>query len=145
MKKQWIYCGDINPENGGYWFNPEELQYDYVAAIRVQPMVDAGGPDNQFWVEYLTVNIPTAGAKRKQALDCIGQGDAELPKGATGRNILVDACIAYGFYDIDETRTVRVGPQANYSSGFDPVVCEIVLRAGSRLKNWVRREFMQGK
>lgn len=141
--KRWIYCGDVNPENGGYWFNIAGLQWGYVDAVRVTPMADAGGPDNQFWIESLTVNMPTNEIERKRVLDCIGCGEELLPSGATGRNILIDACIAYGRYDVYESRTVRIGPHEENGAGFDPVNCETVLRAGSSLANWVRREFLR--
>jgi hypothetical protein len=141
---RWYYVGDVNPEYGGYWFNLSGLKWGYVDVVRVTPWSDAGGPDNGFWVECLTVNMPTDDQTKACVLTCIGQTLESIGNGAQSIRVLIDACIAYGQYDPDGSETVRIGKPCTYSgsSGFDPIEPNRVLRSGSSLANYIRREYL---
>lgn len=150
-RKVWHYSGDVNIEHGGYFYNLDNWQYDYVEMVRCVPCSDGGGPDNQFWVEDLTVNLPhgvtkleTDAARVKMILDC-GM-DMDEYAGCTERvqrHWLVDACLQYGKYDTNTTFEVQVGKEIDPSwSGREFVALQgsdlNVLRSNASLRNWVR-------
>jgi hypothetical protein len=53
-----FYSGDLNIEHGGFFYTLDNFDRGYVDAVRVTPCSDAGGPDNVFWIECLSVLIP---------------------------------------------------------------------------------------
>lgn len=105
------YNGDINLEHGGYFYTLDNLKYDYADAWRVVPMSDAGGPDNQFWLEELTVNLPTEPARINNVLGVCGyECDCDnLPSKRAKQIMLLEACVAYGSYDQTSSVAIRIG------------------------------------
>lgn len=53
----WHYLGDINIEHGGMFYNLATFEDGHVECWRLQPCSDAGGPDNVYWIEKLSVII----------------------------------------------------------------------------------------
>lgn len=73
MAKRWFYSGDADIENGGFFYDLSNFDdLGYAQAVRVTPCSDAGGPDNVFWVEMLSVNT---GDKDAIRLAYSGVGD----------------------------------------------------------------------
>jgi len=137
------YFGDIDIQNGGYFFNTSNARYGYVDAYRVTPCSDAGGPDNEFWVEALTVTLPDDAAGIKRVLDGSGWLPDDLPKAKAARlAMLTDACIAYGEYDVGTSEHVRIGKQEKCPSMWEASEPHKILRAGSSLRNYVRNVFI---
>lgn len=142
------YSGDINIEHGGVLYSLANAHYHYADAVRVTAVSDAGGPDNQFWVERIVVNFPTDPDGVKQVLDCIGVTMEEYKALSRARRLhaLVDACIAYGKYDQDKSEVVQVGAKvdpfwsAEHHGGFDPVKVDVVLRGNASLKRYARNQ-----
>lgn len=141
---RWFYQGDVDCQQGGFWYRLDNMQYGYADCVRITPCADAGGPDNQFWIESLTVNIPDDKAKLNQALSCCGAIDEyETASEKQRQHIAVSCCVAYGFYDQEPSHTVQIGRKADHcGAGFDPITPETVLRAGSSLRNYVRRQYL---
>ncbi len=147
----WHYTGDKSIEHGGTFYNLDNWRWGYVVAWRVTPCTDAGGPDNLFWIEELTVNIDTKGQKLEAALKCCGWLDdlqSEEYKKMTPdrrRHVIFEAFLSYGAYDIESTETVQIGkrsPFFNYESrGFDMPKDIKQLRGNTSLRNYVRSKF----
>ena len=56
-RRHWFYSGDINIEHGGVFYNLDPFEDGYVDAVRLQPCSAAGGPDNCYWIEHLSISI----------------------------------------------------------------------------------------
>lgn len=150
------YNGDVDLTQGGYFAStgPDERRYGYSSVVRVTPCSDAGGPDNCFWIETLTVNLPTTKPEINQVLHHLDLNTDKLAiyTPAARRAILIDACIAYGKYDPDDLfsmglpqrQMVRIGPADPYWSGTDDFTPDLVLRANWKLRNWVRQTYLKG-
>jgi len=138
QRTKLFYSGDINIEYGGVFYSLKDWQWGYVNAVRVTPCSDAGGPDNCFWVDRLTVNI-REGDKLADILRTMGWSADEMPKGAKRRHMLVDAHVGYGAYDQESSTMVRIGKPDPFYSGregrFDP---DIILRGNTSLRRYVR-------
>ena len=143
--KRWKYCGDRNIEYGGYYWRNDGWS-DYALIVRVTPFSDAGGNDNEYWVEIGSLYIPDDDLDDgphddvKRALDTCGitlEQLAELTP-AKRRAETIYALIGYRGFDISETRNVRIGPKQPESRE-GPFHADTVLRANSSLESWVRR------
>lgn len=152
---RYKYCGDVNLEYGGYYYRAPDWQHGYADAVRVQPCSDGGGQDNAWWIERLTVLIPSDEAELRKVLAVIGMvldakgaiisesGGATLAKGSAGyKACVIDACVAYGRYDQDSSTVVQIGKTDEVDS--DHVAPHVTLRAGSSLERYVRREYLRG-
>ena len=110
--RKFFYSGDVNLQHGGTFYSVDTFdKWGYVDALRVTPCSDADGPDNLFWFEQLSVNVERSADDIESALNCIGQTPESLKamKPAQRRHVVIDACIAYGFYDVTNSETVKVG------------------------------------
>jgi hypothetical protein len=110
-RKHWHYFGDVNIECGGYFYDMSNWKWGYVEAWRVVPCSDAGGPDNEFWIESLTVNIPKA-KDAWAALAKVSNEDVDLYRTSSPRmrkHVLVNALICYGSYDMGKSTRIRIG------------------------------------
>ena len=136
-----IYSGDLNIEYGGLFYSLQTWQWDYVNVLRVTPCNEAGGPDNCFWVERLTVNIRKDSAKQQSALDVLGVGADQFKamKRAAKRHVLIDAHIAMGFYDTDQSSMVRIGMHVD-SRDTDQFKPDTVLRGNTSLMRYAREQ-----
>lgn len=56
-RRHWFYSGDVNIEHGGHFYNLDPFEDGWVDVVRLQPCSDAGGPDNCYWIEHLSVII----------------------------------------------------------------------------------------
>lgn len=151
MTARWNYTGDINLENGGlFWC--EDGYADYVLAVRVTPVSDAGGPDNVFLVESGSIYLPEDKApaaletcgyslRNREIVDCTGAA-FPLASGA-GRLLMVDAFCAYHGLDVDSSELLQLGRRDEFcrSGGWDPNP-DRILRGNTSLLRYVRREFL---
>ena len=138
---KWNYNGDMNLECGGYFWQRELPDDDFVMVIKIDPDSDAGGADNVFHIAGGSVCLDVSEEKRKAALECIGyEGtDADLTLA-----VLVDALMGYnGITDGDFHHTIRIGP-------IDPLTQDATvpeeyisqIRGNNKLKNYVRRNYL---
>lgn len=147
------YSGDVNIQNGGYFFSLGDWQDGYADVVRVMPCSEGGGQDNCFWVEELTVHVPD---DLSQTLLCLGlaldaQGNiveksrhniVAAPGTEAFQSVVIDACVAHGNYDQDSSLCVSIGkPDPSYS-GIDPVTPDLVLRSDASLDRYVRKNFL---
>lgn len=89
---RWKYFGDIDERCGGMWVRPTD---DGCAdVIRITPCADAGGPENLYWVEILTVYGLDEEDKRRDVENSVGWNmeNASTHKWA-------EAFVIYGYYD----------------------------------------------
>jgi hypothetical protein len=56
-RKVWHYSGDVDIAYGGMFYSMDDIAQGYANAVRVTPCADAGGPDNMWWVERITINV----------------------------------------------------------------------------------------
>lgn len=152
MSRHFHYNGDVNIEHGGTYYALDTFKYDYVDAVRVTPCSDAGGPDNVFWVETVTIILRDPDSEQaKRALDSCGPGLDEYNKLSKShrRHALTLALLSYGCYDKVEyfndlqgnpNPVVQVGPkQGHASKEFGSVKVEVVLKdRPNALRNYVR-------
>lgn len=138
---RWVYQGDVNLEQGGVFFRIEPKEFDnhhYCDAVRVTPCSDAGGPDNVWWVEALTIVIPDDQKRLAGILDTCGytlDGLKEM-KPSARRQMIADACIVYGSYDSTDTETVQIGPDEESRETMEPTD---KLRSNASLDRYVRK------
>lgn len=144
-KPRWFYQGDVNLEYGGFFYNLDNWPY-YVHAWRVTPCSDAGGPENQFWLEELTVNVdPKMGDGRvEQALkscDWVDESKSWTP--AERRHRVTSAMLHYGYFDVSSRITLQVGPKDVFfdwnQREWTAIGIDRRLPAGTDLKKWLRR------
>lgn len=137
MAKRWNYCGDINLECGGFFWQ-ESGYADYVYAVSVTPCSEAGGPDNKFLIEVGSIFISEDDKRINSALDCIGM----MREDATRADI-VYAVNAYAGLDGPNQYVVQIGKddENEYNNGWNPDT-DYVLRGNTKLKNYVKREFL---
>jgi hypothetical protein len=155
MSKRWNYNGDVSLKHGGFYWREDGLGLDdYVLAVRVTPCSDAGGPDNVFHIEAGSIYMPQEIDAANRALACCGYSiDASgtvtdctgaRHTGKRARALLVDAWLAYHGTDRDAEYIVRIGSAEPGARGWcaeeEP---DCVLRAGSSLRNYVKREFLR--
>jgi hypothetical protein len=146
-KPRWFYSGDLDIQNGGTFYNLDNWPH-YVDAWRVSPCSDAGGPDNVFWLEELTVNVDPKmvnhGGRMESALRLIGVSDDEFNALSVNRqrHVIVGAYLAYGLYDQCSSRVVMVGPRPDElwesRGGFEMPGVDTTLRSNVDLKKWLR-------
>lgn len=114
-RRFFFYSGDINIEHGGFFYALDTWKDGYVDVVRVTPASDAGGPDNVFWIDVLTVNIPK-GEKLKEALESCGwlSGDQGVMYNkmtlAKRKHVIVESCVMTGVYDQHSSQMIRIGP-----------------------------------
>lgn len=138
MSRRFFYSGDVSIEHGGVFYCLDSWQLGYVDALRVVPAYDAGGPDNVFWIEGLTVNLRT-GARLASVLQCSGLSADTMPTGAAYRHAIVEAHIAYGAYDCEPMATIQIGPDCPFSSHRECPPITHYLRASVNLRRLARR------
>lgn len=139
----WHYSGDISIENGGTFYDLSNWHsMGYATALRVVPCSDAGGPDNEFWLEELTVNRQYDD-KVRSAIDTIGMrfDHYENKSKAQQAHILFDACLSYGFYDQLVSKRIRIGKaEVRTRCGWDhDIKPDEILRGNVSLDRYVRK------
>lgn len=139
-----FYFGDVNIEHGGFFYSLEGMKYDYADFVRVVPCVDAGGADNVFWIERGNVNILNPSALKDALRYCGMTDEYEDATPAQRRHMAIHACMSYGNIDIDQTETVRVGPECPFSGQRDTPKHDKQLRANASLRNYVRNIALKG-
>ena len=91
------YSGDLNSiPHGGYYYETKNWEsYGYCEFVRFQES------EGVLYVELGTVNRPN---DMLPALKCIGM---ESNEDSDDPHVQIEACMAYGHYDIDETMQWR--------------------------------------
>lgn len=139
---KWNYNGDVNLECGGFFWK-EDGADDYVLCVRVTPCSDAGGPNNQFWIESGSIYMPNDPDKRRRALSVCGYENEAEPS----RSMLVDAFMAYQGVEHDSMNgqiVVQIGAKADEPGhGWGEVRVDHVIRGNSRLANYVWNNFLR--
>lgn len=137
---RWHRFGDINMEHGGGFYSFEGWPH-YVDIIRVTPCSDAGGPDNQFWVESGTLFMKRKRDELKRAREIFGQDEEFYQKltRAQKRHYMVEAILASYGLDNRIHWSVQIGqkPDPNHSDSFTPLVPDYVLRANRSLEKYI--------
>ena len=140
-KRKWNYNGDMNLEYGGFYWK-EDGADDYVLCVRVTPCSDAGGPNNQFWIESGSIYMPNDPEKRRRALSVCGYENEPNPS----RGMLVDAFMAYQGVERDcmnGQTVVQIGAKADEPGhGWGEVRVDQVIRGNAKLANYVRDNFL---
>ena len=141
MGAKWYYSGDINLEYGGLFYRLDNIKWGYADALRVTPCSDAGGQDNAYWIEELTVNLPDDKRHPERREDILAScGIDTLPKGRAGLHMLVDACVGYGSYDIEQSDVVQIGKAPDVvGTRCDIVRPTVILRGNASLRRYVRK------
>ena len=140
--RRFFYNGDRNIENGGYFYSIDTLKWGYVEAVQVTPCSDASGPDNQFWIERITINIPTDPDKIESALDTCGYDltDLNFPDAWHRTHMLIEACVTSGLYDRESIECIQIGKSDPLHGGRgDPIPVDKVLRGNTSLRRYARR------
>lgn len=136
-RRKFEYSGDISIEHGGIFYCLDTYDLLYVDAVRVQPCSDAGGPDNLFWVECVTINIPDNDFRKGRALATLGLTLDDLAACANPQHLMVEATLACGLYDRELSVLVRVGPVDPFYGGREKFgTPDVVLRANASLRNY---------
>ncbi len=135
---KWNYRGDVNLCEGGYYWREDDAD-DYVVAVEVIPCSAAGGPDNLFWINEGSIYITPERAKNALEGYDIAYADAT-------RADIVDAIMGHYGMESDGETTLRIGkPEPDpdcWRFEQDKFEVDVVLRAGSSLANWVKREYL---
>lgn len=138
---EWQYNGDVNIRYGGYYWK-EDGADDYVLAVLITPCSDAGGPDNQFWIEEGLIWLGDS-ERQTRALDCIGV----VPGDATRRDYVEAALAYYGIErDSEQTlQTLQIGAKAgdaSHSWGGFPGGSDIILHGNAKLRRFIERDIL---
>jgi len=133
---KWNYNGDMNLENGGYFWRMNNPDDDYADIVDVVSESEMGGPDNIFLIEVGTVYFNPK--TRKSALDCCGYADDET----LTTSLLIDAYKAYGGVEGDYSVVIQIGkddPHRPRDSNFPDIE---QIQGNWKLENYVKREFL---
>jgi hypothetical protein len=148
------YCGDVNLEHGGTYFNLSTWHDGYVEAVRVEDLDSACGVPDAFLVEHLTILL---GKERlRDALPCVGLTPRDL-LGIRGhenkRAAIAEALLSYGHYDPDDCwdnyqthwSIVVHADHENAEPGdmLEGWTVEYVLAADETLEQYVEREHIR--
>lgn len=143
MAKRWIYRGDINLSEGGFYWREDDAD-DYVLAVEVTPCSACGGPDNLYWITSGTIYLGDT-AKQNESLSVIGV----LPSEAT-RADYVEAALAYRGIESDchNGRQIlqhgaKLEPADFWRWNDSAVEPDIILRRNASLRKYVEREFLR--
>lgn len=140
--KRWNYSGDINVEEGGFYWK-EDGADDYVLAVRVTPCADAGGPSNLFWIESGSVYLGDK-VKQDSSLSIIG-----VEPGEATRRDYVEAALAYGGVEPDYYNgrlVVQIGKPQEASDSWQwggAGDVDVQLRGNASLARYIRAEFLR--
>ena len=150
----WHYSGDVCLEQGGFYYKTKDVANHYADAVRIVPCSDAGGPDNEFWIEALTIILPENEADLSTVLCSQGDNWPTMYVVSTKANkahMLIQACEGYGKYDVLTTWNVRIGKPGHMGGVFAKAKIEWTsfieqgvhdvdqFRAGTSLETIVRR------
>jgi len=132
---KWNYRGDADLCEGGFFWR-EDGADDYVLAVEVIPCSAAGGPDNLFWINEGLIYITPD--RIKAALEGV-YGPYYVPDRAD----TIDAVMSHYGMETDSETKLRIGkyePNPDcWRFDSDNFEVDVVLRGGSSLDNWVKR------
>ena len=133
---KWHYNGDINLEQGGYFWRMINPDDDFAEIVDVIPESAMGGPENVFIIERGSVYFNPE--TRKEALKCCGYADDET----LTIGMLVDAYKAYSGVEGDYSVVIQIGKDDPYRSRDSNFSDIDVIRGNWKLNNYVKREFL---
>lgn len=139
--------GDMSMEHGGGFYAFDGWPY-WVSCLQVVPCSEAGGPDNQFWVERGALHVQRSKPEMERILATIGMDDPDEWRrlGRAGqRHAKIQAVLRYCGMGGITREVVQVGPTDTFFNkrGWDPITADITLRAGSSIENYARRKFKE--
>lgn len=117
-------------------------EYGYADVVRLTPCSDAGGPDNIYWLECLTVFGLNDPDRLRYASECCGWEVNTKPRTIRDWVTLADAMMSYGYYDQANTyprasnEIVQVGPD---DGGNENIAPSVRLRANANLMRYMRK------
>lgn len=147
MATRWRYFGDVHLSEGGVFLRiePDGLANNYADAVRVTPCSDAGGPDNMWWVEALTVLLPEQkDPDFARVLDSCGM--TKVPGGSALQRAyaLAEMCVQYGRYDPANcfpnasSETVQIGAISAFDKERkEEIRATVVLHGNASLRKYV--------
>lgn len=137
MGKRWKYAGDVNLRYGGIYYRRVDAYS--IECVEIVDLSQGGAPDNLFAIQIGSIPLDDAEGMAR-ALPIIGVS----PEDATDVDRVVAWGAYWGFGGQDE-RYVRIGPKED-ARAFAPANenPDYVLRGNAKLRNFVRREFLQG-
>jgi hypothetical protein len=168
-RKVWHYSGDVDIAYGGMFYNLDDIENGYANAVRVTPCADAGGPDNMWWVERITINVhngtwPYEGVGETAAeraahrvLHDMIDSTAEAALNSYGfdsnlaawddltprqrEHTMVFACAGYGRFDTDSTEMIQIGkPDPFWKPRGETYTPDKILRGNTSLRRYVRSQ-----
>ncbi len=134
----WTYNGDVGIRHGGYYWRADSNDQNTIYVVRVTPLSDAGGPDNQFRIETGQVDLSLEDQlTRAREISGIDPENANLDTD-------VDAMIsAFGLGDYDESWVLQIGPDDELWDGHgkreEPAQR---LPEDSSLRDWIKAEYL---
>lgn len=134
----WNYNGDVGIRHGGYYWRADANDENTIYVVRVTPLSDAGGPDNQFRIETGQVDLSLEDQLTRAREICgIAPEDTNLDAD-------VDAMIAaFGLSDSDESWVLQIGPDDELWDGRgkreEPAQ---TLPEDSSLREWIKAEYL---
>lgn len=134
----WNYNGDVGIRHGGYYWRADAIDDSTIYVVRVTPLSDTGGPDNQFRIETGQVDLSLEDHLTRAREACgVDPKMADL-------NTDVDAMIsAFGLSDYDESFVLQIGPDDEFWDGrgkkSDP---SHTLPEDSSLRDWIKAEYL---
>lgn len=142
MKASTHYYGDQNLEFGGVFFSLDNFQWGYAECVRITPVSAVGAQYNAWWVEQGTINIPDDDRLQK-ALDCVGLDATYIAEQSkeVQQQLQIEACERYGLFERGDypDEVIQIGPKDEYAREY--VVPTRVLREGTDLEKWIRRNY----
>lgn len=134
----WNYNGDVGIRHGGYYWRADAIDDSTIYVVRVAPLSDAGGPDNQFRIETGQVDLSLEDHLIRAREAC------GLDPKMTNLDTDVDAMIsAFGLSDYDESFVLQIGPDDVFWDGrgkkSDP---SHTLPEDSSLRDWIKAEYL---
>ena len=131
---KWNYIGDVNVENGGYWWRQERPDDDFVEAVEVVPESDMGGPDNVFMIFMGSIYLGNEDTLKRAAACC----------GLEGKTLTlaekVDAVKSYAGMDVDGQHDIQIGPADPHGKETELKPCQI--RGNWKVKNFIKRNYL---
>lgn len=131
---KWNYVGDVNVENGGYWWRQDRPNDNFVEVVDVIPESVMGGPDNVYMIFVGSVYF---GCQKmlKLALECCDyKGDA--PTLAEK----VEAVKAYAGMQTDHQDVIRIGSPDPH--GNETTLNPTQIRGNWKLSNYIKKQYL---
>ena len=136
MARKWNYRGDMNLENGGYFWRVSDFN-NSVEAIEIIPESVCGGPDNVFMIVKGDIYMPAD--KMKEAFEVCGY---DYEESSANMDMKVDAFMSHSGIQSDESETIQIGvddPYRQRDSEWNPER----ISGNWKLANYVKKYYLK--